>query len=250
MADNTIVIFTADHGEMRGAHGMRNKGQNAYEEDNHVPFIIVHPEYKGGQKCRAVSTHVDVVPTVLALAGVAPEEREAIAKNCVGKDMTPLLAKASQAGVNDLRPGGLFCFNMLTGLDADFWQKVLDYKQSGKDMSKIQEQGFEMDFSKRGALRSVFDGRYKFTRYFSPKQHNRPETLEQLLEYNDLELFDLQEDPLEERNLAVDIDKNKSLILEMNEKLNALIDAEIGEDVGQMLPGGAEANWAVTKGSL
>jgi arylsulfatase A-like enzyme len=34
---STIVVFTADHGELRGAHQMRGKGANAYKEQNHVP---------------------------------------------------------------------------------------------------------------------------------------------------------------------------------------------------------------------
>jgi arylsulfatase len=99
-------------------------------------------------------------------------------------------------------------------------------------------------------IRSVFDGRYKFSRYFAPKQHNRPETLEEILKYNDIELFDLQKDPYEERNLCIDSSGNKKLILAMNEKLNALIDSEIGEDVGQMLPQGPGASWAITKFDL
>jgi len=250
LTNNTIIIFTADHGEMRGAHGMRNKGQNTYEENNHVPFIIVHPEFQGGQKCRSITTHVDIVPTVLGLAKVPKDKRGTIAKNCVGKDMTPLLANPAQAGIQDLRTGGLFCFNMFTSQDADFWVKVLDYMHSGKDMSKIKEQGFMMDFMKRCHIRSIFDGRYKFSRYFAPKQHNRPENLKQILKFNDIELFDLQEDPYEEHNLAIDTNRHRALILGMNEKLNALIDAEIGEDIGQMLPGGPDARWAVTKGDL
>jgi len=250
LTNNTIIVFTADHGEMRGAHGIRNKGQNIYEENNHVPFIVVHPEFRGGQKCSAVTTHVDIVPTVLSLAKIPKDKISAIAKNCVGKDMTPFLSNAAQAGLTDLRTGGLFCFNMFCSIDADFWKKVLNYMHSGKDMSKIKEQGFLMNFMNRGHIRSVFDGRYKFGRYFAPKQHNRPETLEQILKYNDIELFDLQEDPFEERNLAIETDRFKALILEMNEKLNALIDAEIGEDIGQMLPGGPDASWAVTKGDL
>lgn len=47
IADNTIVIYTADHGEMTGAHGLSGKGANAYRENNNVPFIISHPAYKG-----------------------------------------------------------------------------------------------------------------------------------------------------------------------------------------------------------
>ena len=78
-------------------------------------------------------------------------------------------------------------------------------------------------------------------------QHNRPKTLQQMLHYNDLELFDLQEDPQEMRNLAMEPEKHQELILAMNEKLNALIAEEIGEDVGQMLPRVPEITWAVTR---
>ena len=47
-------------------------------------------------------------------------------------------------------------------------------------------------------------------------------------------------------NLAVDDKRNRELLLAMNEKLNRLIDTEVGEDRGQMLPGGIEAGWEVT----
>ena len=90
------------------------------------------------------------------------------------------------------------------------------------------------------------DGRYKFARYFSPKQHNRPTTLEDIYRFNDVELFDLQADPLETNNLAMKGQAHRELVVAMNEKLNRLIDAEVGEDRGQMLPGGAEAGWEVT----
>jgi len=50
----------------------------------------------------------------------------------------------------------------------------------------------KIDLMKRGAIRSVFDGRYQFNRYFSPKQHNRPTSMESLFQLNDVELFDLQ----------------------------------------------------------
>jgi arylsulfatase len=251
LTDNTIVIFTADHGEMRGAHGgLSNKGQNAYEEDNHVPFIIVHPGVQGGQKCQAVTTHVDIVPTVLGLAGIPETKRNTIAKDLVGKDITPLLAEPERAQANALRTGGLFAFNMFLTLDAEFWRKVVKYLHSGGDPEKLKEQGFVMNFMNRCHIRSVFDGRYKFSRYFAPKQHNRPESLEEILKYNDIELFDLQKDPYEERNLCIDSSGNKKLILTMNEKLNALIDSEIGEDVGQMLPQGSGTSWAITKFDL
>ena len=44
--EDTVVIFTADHGEMAGDHGgIRGKGPFAYEGNSHVPLIIVHPNY-------------------------------------------------------------------------------------------------------------------------------------------------------------------------------------------------------------
>ena len=40
--------------------------------------------------------------------------------------------------------------------------------------------------------------------------------------------------------------QHRELVVAMNEKLNRLIDAEVGEDRGQMLPGGIDAGWEVT----
>ena len=47
-------------------------------------------------------------------------------------------------------------------------------------------------------------------------------------------------------NLAIGGKQYRELVVAMNEKLNRLIDTEVGEDRGQMLPGGIEAGWEVT----
>ena len=62
----------------------------------------------------------------------------------------------------------------------------------------------------------------------------------------DVELFDLEEDPLERNNLALDRNKSGALLEQMNAKLNALIDQEVGEDAGQMLPGGVDGAWVAS----
>jgi arylsulfatase len=134
---------------------------------------------------------------------------------------------------------------MFSALDGVFLMKARDILKAG-GKAKLKESGLHPDMMKRGALRGVFDGRYQFTRYFSPKQHNRPTTLDELFALNDVELYDLQNDPDEVNNLAMDREKNADLIMAMNAKLNRLIDDEVGEDVGQMLPAGVDGGWVAT----
>ncbi len=243
LTENTVVVLTSDHGELCGAHAMHGKGATAFREQNHVPLIISHPAFRGGKRCRAVTSHLDLAPTMVGLTGANESKRRAVTKGLRGRDLSPLLRAPEKAPLDAVRPGALFCYNMWLSLDADFIGKALQYAKAGKKPPA----DLRPDFSKRGAIRSVFDGRYKFSRYFSPLQHNRPETMEQILKLNDLELFDLEKDPHERSNLAIDPMKNGELILAMNEKLNALIDEEVGEDVGQMLPKAPGVSWAITK---
>mgnify|MGYP000066525984 CR=1 FL=1 len=102
---------------------------------------------------------------------------------------------------------------------------------------------FPVQWGLRIGIRSVRDERYKFSRYFSFKQFNMPRTMEELTAKNDLELYDLQNDPQEVNNLALDVVKNKELILTMNQKLNALIESEIGVDDGSFLKFSNWINW-------
>jgi arylsulfatase len=246
LTDKTIVILTSDHGDMDGAHQLHAKGAVSYREQNNVPLVIVHPAYRGGGQCRAVTSHVDIVPTVVAMTGSTADQRARLVKGLPGKDLSGLLAAPGTADVTAVHDGVLFCYNMLAYLDGDFLFKATAFVQNGGKPDQIKSAGIRPDMMKRGAVRAVYDGRYSFARYFSPKQHNRPTTLEELTRFNDLELYDLQTDPHEMVNLAAGGRQNRELVLAMNEKLNRLIDTEIGEDRGQMLPGGIDAGWEVT----
>src|SRR5699024_5794918 len=133
-------------------------------------------------------------------------------------------------------------------IDGDFMTKARALLESGREnlMARLKSSGLKPDLMKRGAIRAIFDGRYTFARYFSPKQHNVPQSMEDLFKLNDVELFDLQRDPNEMTNLAMDRKRNGALLEAMNAKLNALIAAEVGEDIGQMLPGGVDGGWVAT----
>src|SRR5262249_54610350 len=64
-ADNTIVIFTANHGEMANSHGLRQKANFVYDENFHVPLIIDHPDFVGGTTTDVMASAVDLAPTIL-----------------------------------------------------------------------------------------------------------------------------------------------------------------------------------------
>jgi arylsulfatase len=250
LASNTIVVLTADHGDLDGAHRLHGKGATSYREQNQVPLIVAHPAYPGGKRCKAVTTHLDIAPTLVNLTAADASRKAALAKDLPGKDFSSLLAAPEKAGTDAVRDGALYAYNMFAYVDGDFMAKAVAMmaQPDGKAKLKAAAQDGLMrpDLRKRGAIRSVFDGRYQFTRYFSPRQHNRPTSLEALFSVNDVELFDTEQDPNEVDNLAMDRKRHADLLLAMNEKLNRLIDTEVGEDVGQMLPGGVDGGWVAT----
>ena len=239
MLDDTVVIYTADHGELGGAHGLHGKGPAPYREQNNVPLVLHHPDYEGGGRCQAVTSHVDLLPTLLGI-GHSVEQRELAADELPGHDLTPLLDDPEAASFDAARDGALWAFNMLIYLDPDFVSSTIEARRAGESPNARPDVE-----NRRGAIRSVVDGRYRFTRYFAPKQHNRPQTLEEILEYNDIELFDLNNDPEENHNLGADAYSHRDLIERLNNKLNVLIDEEIGQDIGQMLPDADHTTWHI-----
>ncbi len=89
--DNTLIIFTSDHGELLGSHGFIYKSALMFEELIHIPLIIVPP---GGDKKSARSpelvSHVDLMPTILNYCGVEPPEE------LHGVSITPLIEGDTQ----------------------------------------------------------------------------------------------------------------------------------------------------------
>lgn len=72
LAENTVFIVTSDHGEEFLQHGLYGHGATFYEEVTHVPLLFRGPGIAAGQRLATPVAHVDLMPTILELAGVAP----------------------------------------------------------------------------------------------------------------------------------------------------------------------------------
>ncbi len=98
--EDTIVVFTSDHGELLGAHGgLYQKWHCAYEEVVRVPCVIHNPRlFREAQISHEVTSHIDIVPTLLGLAGLNPDQlRNALgprfteAQPLVGRDLSKMV---------------------------------------------------------------------------------------------------------------------------------------------------------------
>lgn len=137
--DNTIIIFSSDHGLSMGSHGLLGK-QNVYEHGMHSPLIFAGPKIPSG-KTPALAYLIDILPTVCGLTGIK------IPADCDGSNLAPVI--------------------------------------EGQE-KKVRDSLFT---SYRDVQRSVRDERYKLIVY---------------PQINKTQLFDLQNDPDELKDLSAD----------------------------------------------
>ncbi|MCT4507403.1 MAG: sulfatase-like hydrolase/transferase [Tepidibacter sp.] len=100
--EDTIIIFTSDHGEMLGSHGgLFQKWYQAYEESIHVPLIIHNPIlFKESKQTNILTSHVDILPTILGLANIDQKTvQNKLKRNhtevhpLVGRDLSPIISQ-------------------------------------------------------------------------------------------------------------------------------------------------------------
>ncbi|MGZ5415504.1 MAG: sulfatase-like hydrolase/transferase [Aeromicrobium sp.] len=254
-ADNTIVIFTSDHGEQGGAHHLRQKGSVAFQESVNVPLVIADPRHPGANRSDAVGSHLDLVPTILAFAGLSEDERRKRYPLLKGQDLSGVVEDPASDGPrgSSATPGkgSLLTYDMIATIDAEWFvrnvTKVFDAAaaQAGQEFHRGMEEFKGLvheigvpNLEARELFRGIFDGRYKLVRYFGLGNYHLPTSVQQLLADNDVALYDLQSDPEEMDNLANPAHPryDEALLSAMNQKLNALIAEEIGEDKAMFTP--------------
>jgi arylsulfatase A-like enzyme len=85
LSENTIIVYTSDHGDMMGAHRMVAKGV-MYEEAVRIPFLLKDPRMNTSQRMiRERVSQIDIVPTLLDLMG------QEVPGNLQGKSLVPAL---------------------------------------------------------------------------------------------------------------------------------------------------------------
>jgi arylsulfatase A-like enzyme len=104
IADDTVLIFTSDHGDMLGSLGHRLK-QRPWEESINIPFILRYPrKVQAGQRRDWIVSSVDVMPTLLGFCGIP------IPPQVQGIDYS-----ATFAGESDSERDAAFLFNVNNG---------------------------------------------------------------------------------------------------------------------------------------
>lgn len=88
--NDTVIVYSSDHGELGGAHGFSGKYEG-YEEDLRVPLYVCHPGL-AARKAPALASNVDIAPTMAALAGAAWPAK------IPGKDLSPWLTGDGGSG--------------------------------------------------------------------------------------------------------------------------------------------------------
>lgn len=129
-ADNTIVVYTSDHGDYTAAHGLWMKGVPSFREAYHVPALIRWPRFTKSKEQRvdAFVEHVDFGPTFLEAAGVHNPARVS------GRSLMPWIRGEKPADWRDAT------FFQLNGVELYYTQRIVMTKSH-----KYVYNGFDYD---------------------------------------------------------------------------------------------------------
>lgn len=171
---NTIVIFTADHGNFGGHYGMIGKTKAFYDSLVRIPLIVQFPGIENGRRFSANIENVDIMPTVMEYLGAPPQ------KGIHGKSFLEILRKGdgshreeifAEIGLNQAPPPVM----PLKELDA--YAK----KRKAKDGNS-----WFLDYTVKGRSSMLIKGDWKYCHYVGDRE----------------ELYNLKDDPLELHNYA------------------------------------------------
>lgn len=173
---NTIVVFTADHGNFGGRYGLIGKTKAFYDALVRIPLIISLPGVEGGNTLNAQIENIDVMPTVMEFLGFEK------AKRIKGRSFLSLIKGESADHHRDV----IFSEVGLPESPPDIMSKE-EFEPYRK--KRIEEDGTSwfLDYTVRGRSAMVKKDGWKYCFYTNDRE----------------ELYNCNEDPLELENLAI-----------------------------------------------
>ena len=135
LADDTLVVLVADHGESLGEHGEYTHGAFLYDSTVRVPLIVAGPGIPSGRVVAPQVRSIDILPTICDLLGLAPGEQ------AQGVSLVPALVEGHAVGSNycyleTLYPRSHLGWSELRGMRTDDWKLVVGPKPELYRMTK------------------------------------------------------------------------------------------------------------------
>lgn len=162
IAEDTLVVFTSDHGDMLGDHQLLVKGAFFYDPNTRVPLLMRWPRrFSAGRRVDALVQNHDLAATILAAAGMSPAELSGLMPE--SRDLLPLAAGET---------------------DAVHEEVVCCYRNSGISSEPSRTPYFDPPIH----ATMIRDSRHKLNLWHDVQEPNG-------------ELYDMQQDPLEQHNL-------------------------------------------------
>lgn len=139
VADRTMIVYTSDHGDMQGSHGLVNKCL-PHEESAGIPLIVHAPDqppHTTGRVSDALVSGIDFMPTCLEMAGITPPQ------SVDGRSFAPLLrGQTDTAGDAIFSERGQWCMIVTDG-----WKLAADRTDGGLSptlMTHLDDDPYEL----------------------------------------------------------------------------------------------------------
>ena len=212
--DNTVIIFTSDHGLFAGEFGLGGKSL-CYEKTTHVPFIVYDPRTNKnkGMTSSALVQSIDIAPTILALAGAE------IPQTMQGENISPLLS-----GTGKLQRQYTYSENLWSthfgnprceAIQNEEWKYIRYYKNNNMSAAKKKIIAKQLNIKQNKMLYGVHDNDIAVYRHYAEASLNgEPAVYE--------ELYRLSDDPDETTNLLNDKEAQAQLKLMRSDWLTSL----------------------------
>ena len=144
--DNTIVVFTSDHGETMCSQGTDDPKNSIYTESFNVPFMIRYPDRIRPRVDSTLLSTIDIMPTLLSMAGLEAK----IPESAEGRDLSPVLLENGKDC--DIPDCALYIRNVNSPKDED--GNVRGFFPVARGI-KTDRYTFEVAIKKNGSLASV-----------------------------------------------------------------------------------------------